>query len=61
MYLKALLQRQLWLMCQHFHHRNSQHSRVYNEAVKFHHKLKLGMQEWSLKQTIFVLKNVVSL
>lgn len=30
---------------------NSQHARVYNETVKFHHKLKLGMQELSLKQT----------
>ena len=34
-HLKVFLQQQLWLMlCQHFHHRNSQHSRVYNETVK---------------------------
>lgn len=30
---------------------NSQHARVYDKAAQFHHKLKLGTQTSSLKQT----------
>lgn len=60
--LQSILQCQLWLMlCQHFHHHNSQHSRVYKETVKFHHKLKFCMHELSLKQTFHLKKNAASL
>ena len=63
MYLNALLQHQLWLVsCQYFHPPDSQHARVYNETVKFHHKLKLGMHELDLKQTLSLKKkNAVTL
>ena len=43
------------MLCQHFHP-NSQHSRVYNETVKFHHKLKLGMLRVEPEANFFMKK-----